>query len=79
MPDPVTECIRSAHDALATARRLLHDEISTYPTPIAGCDAQFNHLLSERQKVIAALSALEDAVFVPTPRRPTPSAGVESR
>ena len=36
-------------------------------------------LLAERQKVLAAIRSLDDAVFVPTPRSPTPSAGVESR
>jgi hypothetical protein len=57
----------------------LQTEISDYPAPISGCDAQFNYLLAERQKIHAALQSLEQAVFVPTPRTPTPGAGVESR
>ncbi|MEM7177915.1 MAG: hypothetical protein AAGD47_16530 [Pseudomonadota bacterium] len=31
-------------------------EIHTYPRPIAGCDAQFNHLLERRSALLAALA-----------------------
>ena len=62
------DAIRIAKGELRSARTAINAEISDYPTPIAGCDAQFNHLLAERQKVIEALRVLEDAVFVPTPR-----------
>jgi len=79
MTDEFQNCIIAARSELAIARQLLSDEISSYPTPIAGCDAQFNHLLAERQKVLGAIQALDDVVFVPTPRSPTQSAGVESR
>lgn len=72
-------CITAARAELAVARRLLQSEISSYPTPISGCDAQFNHLLAERQKVLTAIKSLDDFVFVPTPRTPTEMAGVESR
>lgn len=74
-----TDHINAARAALDAARSLLQQEITTYPTPIAGCDAQFNHLLGERQKVLAAIQSLEEDIFVPTPRSPTPAAGVESR
>jgi hypothetical protein len=57
----------------------IFEEISAYPTPISGCDAQFNYLLAERQKVLDAMRVLDHAVFVPTPRTPTQIAGVESR
>ena len=50
--------IRAAEAALEAARRRLADEIAGYPGPIAGCDAQFNHLLAERDRVNAALAAL---------------------
>lgn len=50
--------IRAAEAALEAARRRLADEISGYPGPIAGCDAQFNHLLAQRDRVNAALAAL---------------------
>lgn len=34
-------------------------EIGAYPGPIAGCDAQFNHLLERRRALVAALAAPE--------------------
>ena len=73
------ESILAARSELTVARQALQEEILRYPTPIAGCDVQFNHLLAERQKVLAAIQSLEEIVFVPTPRSPTPAAGVESR
>ena len=79
MNDSYTDCLTVARAELATARRLLAAEISAYPTPISGCDAQFNHLLAERVRIADALSQLDASVFVPTPRSPTPQAGVESR
>jgi hypothetical protein len=33
-------------------------EIQTYPRPIAGCDDQFNSLLSERDRLTQKLSRL---------------------
>ena len=72
-------CILAAKSELAEARKLIQAQISNYPTPISGCDAQFNHLLAERQKVLSAINSLDEAVFVPTPRSPTQDSGVESR
>jgi hypothetical protein len=54
-------------------------EISAYPSPISGCDAQFNHLLAERRRLNAALLALGARVFIPTPRSPVRRMEVESR
>lgn len=79
MSESFEDCILAARAELAAARRHLQDEISNYPSPISGCDAQFNHLLGERQKVLAAIASLDKFVFVPTPRAPTPEAGIESR
>lgn len=79
MEDTYADCITVARAELAAARRLLVQEIRSYPTPISGCDAQFNHLLADRQRVSEALTQLEASVFVPTPRTPTPDSGVESR
>lgn len=79
MPEEFQNCILAARSELALARQLLNAEISTYPTPISGCDAQFNFLLEERQRVLSAITSLDDPVFVPTPRAPTPTAGIESR
>jgi hypothetical protein len=33
----------------------IKDEIKHYPTPIAGCDEQFNFLLSERDRLTEEL------------------------
>lgn len=71
--------MQSAERQLNLARKVLNTEIARYPTPISGCDAQFNHLLAQRQKVLDALGALNSTVFVPTPRTPSEFAGVESR
>ena len=79
MKETYTDCLTIARTELATAQRLLAAEISAYPTPISGCDAQFNHLLAERQRISGAMAQLEASVFVPTPRTPMPTSGVESR
>jgi len=60
MTDTFSNCIHTAKAELLTAKKLLNAEISAYPAPIAGCDAQFNHLIGERQKVLDALRTLED-------------------
>jgi hypothetical protein len=65
--------------SLREAKRALDREIAEYPTPIAGCDAQFTFLLTERRRLAAALDAFGAEVFIPTPRTLTPGAGVESR
>ena len=44
---------------LERRRRDLADAISSYPSPIAGCDAQFNALLEERNKVVQGLRRLD--------------------
>ena len=79
MSTSYTQPLADAHAALKQAQALINAEISSYPTPISGCDAQFNHLIGERQRIASALSAMRQAVFVPTPRIPTPGAAVESR
>ena len=70
--------IRAASE-LEAARNLIQDEIREYPTPISGCDAQYNHLIGLRNSVTAALDALSAPAFVATPRTLEPGAGVESR
>ena len=70
--------IRAASE-LEAARNLIQDEIREYPTPISGCDAQYNHLIGLRKSVTAALDALSAPAFVATPRTLEPGAGVESR
>ena len=51
--------LEQARTALAAAQALIRDEIAGYPTPVAGCDAQFNHLLALRANVQAALAELD--------------------
>jgi hypothetical protein len=65
-----TNIIRTARQNLATARDALDAEIRSYPTPISGCDAQYNHLLAERRRVHEALQVLEADIHIPTPRAP---------
>ena len=62
-PRPVTTDLRRLRAEVAA-------EITGYPTPIAGCDAQFNHLLAQRVRLDAALAALARDVHIPTPRSP---------
>lgn len=62
--------LAAARRHLIEARAALDAELRAYPTPVAGCDAQYNHLLAERRRVQAALAALERPVHIPTPRTP---------
>lgn len=73
------DLLNEAEERLDAAKQLLAAEIAAYPTPISGCDAQFNHLLAERRRIALALEAISVEVFIPTPRTPTRAAGVESR
>ena len=76
---PYDKARTEAEAALQRAELALTSEIASYPTPIAGCDAQFNHLLAERRRLAKARAALRAPAFVPTPRSPTPNSGIESR
>ena len=46
--------------ALEARREVINKEIGAYPAPITGCDAQFNHLLEERQQLNKELGRLKD-------------------
>jgi len=43
--------------ALRESLARLEAEIRAYPTPIPRCDAQFNHLLEERERIRGLLEA----------------------
>ena len=73
------DCLIVAKAELRMAQQMIRDEIRDYPTPVSGCDAQFNHLIGLHAALSDALSALEEPRFVATPRTPSPLAGVESR
>ena len=62
--------IQDVRCSLAIARDALDVEIRQYPTPISGCDAQYNHLLAERRRAHEALRVLDAEIHIPTPRSP---------
>ncbi len=66
--------IETAKAALERARQLLQQEISEYPHPISGCDAQYVRLISDRTRLAGCLRVLDDQPFVATPRMLEPSA-----
>jgi hypothetical protein len=62
--------LQDAQAAIVAALRKTNDEISHYPGPISGCDAQFNYLLDCRRRLERAMAALSRPEFIPTPRQP---------
>ena len=40
----------------------IQDEIRTYPTPIAGCDQQFNYLLEKRDQLLREANSINEAI-----------------
>lgn len=49
---------QAVQDQLTAHRAALNEEIASYPGPITGCDAQFNHLLERRAGLNAQLVLL---------------------
>lgn len=72
-------CLSRAMAELRQARHLVEDELRAYPTPVSGCDVQYNHLIGLRGSIGEAMEALKAPQFVATPRIQEPGAGVESR
>lgn len=63
VPEPrKPQNVAARRRALEAQRRQIVDQIRAYPGPIAGCDAQFNALLAERQEVVAKLRSLSDTL-----------------
>lgn len=60
--------IDEALKALTDARDSLGDEITSYPTPISGCDQQYIRLISDRTRISQAIHKLNQHPFVATPR-----------
>ncbi len=54
------------------ALKSVETQLQSYPTPIAGCDEQFNYLLAERQRLTKRLSQIRDGIhFIrPSPEPP---------
>jgi chorismate mutase len=53
---------QAVQDKLETMRTELNQEIASYPAPITGCDAQFNHLLEQRTDLNAELGRVKAAL-----------------
>jgi hypothetical protein len=45
---------------LEAEKRRLDEEIRNYPTPIPRCDAQFNFLFEQREKIVRELGELQE-------------------
>ena len=73
------ECLTVARAELQNALTQIQEELRSYPTPVSGCDAQFNYLIGQRSSVRNALHELAEPRFVATPRIPEAGARVESR
>jgi hypothetical protein len=50
--------LRDREAFLVAEKQRLYQEIRSYPTPIAGCDQQFNYLLEQQASVAAELSRI---------------------
>ena len=68
MEYPYERALNAAASELRKAKRLLAGKIARYPTPISGCDAQFNRLLSDRKRVADTIRSIESQPFIPTSR-----------
>ena len=49
---------REIIEHLRGVRERLAEEIRSYPTPIPRCDAQFNHLFEERERIAKMLDEM---------------------
>ena len=58
----IAESLRHAETCLQSEKQRLYDEIRNYPTPIAGCDQQFNYLLEQQAQVVAELARVRAAL-----------------
>lgn len=58
----IAESLRHAETCLQSEKQRLYDEIRNYPTPIAGCDQQFNYLLEQQAQIIAELARVRAAL-----------------
>lgn len=76
---PYESRMAEAEAQLHAARDALNADIAAYPTPVSGCDVQFNRLLSDRTRILHAIRSLGDMPFVATPRIAEPGARVERR
>lgn len=73
------DCLTVARAELQKAEALIRDEIANYPTPVSGCDVQYNYLIGQRASIGRALDHLAAPAFVATPRVQAVGDRVESR
>ena len=59
--------LRRALDELRRAIGLVQKELQEYPTPVSGGDAQYNHLIGQRNLIDNAIQSLATPRFVATP------------
>jgi hypothetical protein len=59
----VWQCVRMR---LENERERVAGEIREYPTPIPRCDAQFNHLIEQRDSIVRGLQRLDEMAVPPT-------------
>ena len=54
-PDAALSCAVALRDYLRRAKQQLDEQIRAYPKPIPRCDAQFNYLYEQRNRLSTAL------------------------
>ncbi len=63
--------ISKTEQKVLQALKSVETQLQSYPTPIAGCDEQFNYLLAERQRLTKRLSQIRDGIhFIPPSPEP---------
>ena len=45
---------------LAQQKAQVYEQIGNYPTPITGCDQQFNYLLDKQSRILKALARVSE-------------------
>jgi DNA repair ATPase RecN len=59
------EAVKSAWNEIRTEleneKAQIYEQIGHYPSPIAGCDQQFNHLLEQQRQIVRELARLNEA------------------
>jgi len=65
--NPITDAVQSVwneiHSHLQNRKDRINEEIGRYPTPIAGCDQQFNYLLEQRRQIQGEINKLRKTEF----------------
>jgi len=61
-PSAAFSCAVALRDYLQRTKLLLDEQIRAYPKPIPRCDAQFNYLYEQRNRLSAALDQANAAI-----------------